>query len=245
MAEVGAILAYNAARAAGNYGLKRYRQYRASARPSSRTLARSGFRRGRSYRGVSKNFMKNYLKITESKFIDLNVNAMPVQATSSVIPINVIGVGDIDILRDGENTLVTSVQFNIRITSDQDQIVDQVTRLLLVLKKDVRGATITMTNLFVADSVFQMRTVQNSKNFKILKAFNWVQPAPEIQTQRRVKMIRYYHKFKKPIRIKYLSTDNTIAGMDRNALFLIFMTDAGATLLPTFFGEVRVTFKDV
>ncbi len=205
----------------------------------------SALRRGRSYKGVDKKFLKNYLTLTESKFIDTAITETPIAGTSDVVDINVVGIGDTDSLRDGENLLVTSVQYNIHCTADANITKGTICRLLLVLKRDVRGATVTIPNLFVSDTIISMRQVQNSKNFKILSAKNFVIQPPDIAGDQKVVMIRFYKKFKVPIKVKYLSTAATIAGIDRNSLHLIFMTDATATFLPSFSGQVRVTFKDI
>ncbi len=203
-------------------------------------------KRTRSYKGVDKKFMSNYIKVVESKFLDLTASSItPITGTSDVLILNAVGQGDTSITRDGETILITSIQFNMRCTSDANLIKDTVNRLLLVLKKDVRGAAVAVTNLFEQDSCFEMRAIDNSKNLKILKSWTFVQECPYVVAQQRQTNIRYYHKFKKPLRVKYLSSTSSVAGLDRNSLSLVFMTDAGATFLPSWFGQIRIVYKDI
>ncbi len=130
--------------------------------------------RGRSYKGVDPKFLKNYLRITESKFINTTVSATPVAGTSVVSLLNGVATGDTDVLRDGENILITSLQYNLRVTADKDLVTGQVCRFMLVLKKDVRGAALTVGTLLITDDVLSMRQIINSKNFKILHQINFV-----------------------------------------------------------------------
>ncbi len=232
---------------AGFYAQGLYNYYRnmKKGRSRRRYFKKPHHSKRRSYRGVDKKFMTNFLKITESKFIDTAISQTPVTGTSDIVVLNAIGVGDTDILRDGENLLITSIQYNLQIQADANLIEDTDLDIMLILKRDVRGAQLIPTDVFVSDTITALRQVQNSKNFKILHRRRTHQPAPRIVNQVGRWQIRYFHKFKKPIRVKYLSTAATVAALDRNSISIMFMTNAGATFEPGITGNIRVTFKDV
>lgn len=199
------------------------------------------------FRGVSKSFKRNYLKLKENEFIDTTISETPVEGTSDIQCINCIGVGDTQILRDGEATIVSSIQLRLKFVQDINAIIPQYVDVIMVLKRDVRATTITMTNLFVSDNLNSMRQVQNSKNFKILmrRRIKLSTIGAPVDITQDVKYLNYYKKYKNGIRVKYLSTAADVTGLDRNGIFLIFMTDALATFLPTITGAVRVVFKEV
>jgi len=199
----------------------------------------------KSYKGVDKKFMQNFLKITETKFIDTTISETSVNGTMDIVLINGVGIGDTDILRDGENILITSIQYKLLVTDDSNLQLGQIHKVYLVMKRDVRGAVMVSTALFVTDSITSMRRIENSKNLKILHQKTLRSNPPRIVGDQQVQFITYFHKFKKPIKIKYRTTSETVSGLDRNALFLVFQTDAGATFLPTFQGVCRISFKDV
>ncbi len=224
-----------------------YKRYRASRAKSSIVRYKAPYRmKQRSYRGVDKRFLKNYLRLTETKFIDNNaLSETPIAGTSDIVLINGVGSGDTFALRDGENILVTSVQYNLKVLADKDMIKDVEADILLVLQKDTRSNTMTIAELFDADNLFAMRQITNSKNLKILHRWKTNLRCFSIAGSQHQEIHRYYHKFKKPIKVKYDGTGATISSIDRNALYLVFMTDAATTFLPTFSGSVRVSFKDV
>ncbi len=235
--------------AGAGYGYQAYRRWRSGRSRAAMTVSvpRTYYRRKRvNYSGVDKKFLKNYLKLTETKFIDDNaVSETPIAGTSDIVLINGVGSGDTFALRDGENILVTSVQYNIKVLADKDMIKDVEADILLVLQKDTRSTTMTMTELFDVDNLFSMRQITNSKNLKILHRWKTNLRCFSIAGSSHQEIRRYYHKFKKPIKVKYDGIGATITSIDRNALYLVFMTDAATSFLPTFSGSVRVSFKDI
>lgn len=199
----------------------------------------------KAYHGVDKRFMKNYLQLTESKFIDTAISETPVIGTSDIVLLNGVATGDIDNSRDGEALMVTSIQYKLQVQSDVDMTQDIHVWIILVIKKDVRGQTIAVDKLYVSDSGQALRLVDNSKNFHILSRRMVTLKAPEVALHQDLMIAEYYKKFKKPIKIKYKTTASTVTALDRNAIFVIFMTDGVATKLPSISGNIRVTFKDI
>ncbi len=228
------------------YGVSRNRYYSKGFVKPKLSNGPTRYRRTqRSYKGVDKKFLENYTKLMESKFINTSVTETPVAGTSDLVLVNGVTQGDTEITRDGESILITSLQYNLDILADADMAIDIDVDLLLVLKRDVRGTVISMTNFLVADDITEMRQVQNSKNFKVLHRQKIHIPHPAVAGSSFRTVYRYYHKFKKPLKTKYLSSSALVAGIDRNAIYLIIMTNAGATFLPTINGQVRVVFKDI
>ena len=242
------IIPYLGAGIGAMYAGSRAMNYYRGRRAANRTVAtRSGRRMkpGRSYRGVDRKFMKNLMKVTESKFIDKSFSDLPETGSSEIELLNGVTVGDTEVFRDGEVIMMTSIQLNQRWLTDADMLVGQICRVMLVLKKDVRGATINISNLLVADNVLEFRQFKNSQNLKILWQKSFTLQPTEFAGDRRIKMIRHYHKFKKPIRVRYSAVGSTVAELDRNGLFLVVMSDATATFLPTVNTLTRIIFKDV
>ncbi len=223
------------------YGAGKYIHSRYGRRPSQKPR----YKRTR-YRKVPRKFKKNLLAMKESKFIDITTgNLVPVGATSIVTLLTGVTQGDTDESRDGSDIYITSLQVKLQVLQDIDQVVGANCKLFLVLKKDVRGAALATTNLFVTDNVLSMRQVDNSKNFRILWQKNFALQAPADTATQKNFLIEKYIKFKSPIRAKYLGTGNAVTDIDRNSLSFIFMTDATATPAPIWKFQSRVTFKDV
>lgn len=229
--------AYNRGRPAGG------RSSRGTSRPYVITQRRRKYRR--TYKGVDKKFLTNYMKITESKFLDTSFTKTPVAATSDVVGISNIGAGDLDDDRDGEQVLVTKIQILLNLLADANLITDVNCELILILKKDCRGASPTVTKVWKTDSINSLRELSGRQNFKILKRWRFHQSHPAIVGSRQTNHYRLIYKFKNPLKIIYLSGDADITASDRNSLSLICMTDAGATFLPNFTCNVRLTFKDI
>ncbi len=233
--------------AAGAYAAGRsFRKWRRTRAAASMPAPRPKFRRSRTYRQVPKNFKKNLLALKESKFKDDDSEAFaPVSGTSVVTYISGIAQGDTDATRDGDTIYITSIQCKGVVSGDADQVVDRYAKFLLVKKKDVRGATITMTNLFKADHYNSMRNVDNSVNFQILKTWQRRIQVATTTGDAHSSRLDFFYKFKKPLRVKYLGTGNAVTDADRNGLFFIAMTSGGATDSPVTQIQYRITFKDV
>ncbi len=195
---------------------------------------------------VPRKFKKNLLALKESKFKDLSATTLsPVNATSTVTYLDTIAQGDTDGTRDGDTIYITSFQMKGTITGDVDQTRDRVFRLLLVKMIDVRGTILSVTDLFDTDAMNSLRKVDNSKNFKILKTFTRIIKVPDTVTNRHISKLDWYYKFKTPLRCKFLLTTAVVGAADRNHLFLVAMTDGGATDSPVLSFQSRLTFKDV
>ncbi len=102
-----------------------------------------------------------------------------------------------------------------------------------------------MTNLYESDDFYAMRNLDNPQNFQILRTWQRNMKVKTITGDQPRAYINFYHKFKRPVRVKYLGTGNAVTDADRNGLFLIFMTNGGATTSPTISMQTRLTFKDI
>ncbi len=227
-----------AAYGAGKYVKQRYRARYPSKKPR--------YRRTR-YRKVPRRFKKNLLAMKESKFIDVTeTNLEPTGASSIVRLLSGVSQGDTDESRDGSDVYFTSLQVKLRMLQDPSQEVGINCKLFLVMKKDVRGSAVSVTDVFVTDNVLSMRQVDNSKNYKILWQKNFAMNAPADTATNKSFIIEHYIKFKSPIRGKWLGTGNAVSDVDRNSLSFILMTDAGTTTVAPFWSyQTRLTFKDV
>ena len=102
-----------------------------------------------------------------------------------------------------------------------------------------------MNKLYVSDDYFAMRNLTNPENFKILKTWKYnLRPHVTSGDQPR-RFFDLYYKFKKPLKVKYSGTGNSVSDADRNALFLVVMSNGAASLSPTVSEQTRLTFKDI
>lgn len=236
-------MAAGAGYAGGKWIGNRYNTYRGRQALNMKVTKR--YRRTR-YKKVPRRFKKNLLALKEAKFIDGNsISLQPLEGTSAVLFMTGILEGDTDTARDGSDIYVTSLQGKFSVNGDVDQTEDAYIKLMLVLKKDVRGAILTMAELLETDTYNSMRELDNSKNFKILKTWQRKLSVATTSADKHTARIDFYYKFKTPLRVKYLLSTAVIAAADRNALFLVAMTDAPATFAPVIEGRSRLTFKDI
>ncbi len=199
--------------------------------------------------GKYSKFQKKLLRLKENCFIDNDtLSPGPVSGTSSIVLMNGVAQGDTRITRDGQDIYIMSVQYKASILLPVTSLQDSNYKVFLVQKDDVRGATIAITDLFKTDSINAMRAINNSKNLHILKQWNrklkysGAPAADDIVSKQR---FEFYYKFKVPLRTKYSGTGATITSIDRNGLFLVFMTSSIVTHAITFTGQSRVIFKDI
>ncbi len=244
------VLPYVSAGAYGGYvgyrGYQRLKKWYNKPQSSSRRAYRGRSRYTR-FKRVSPSFKKNYLAMKESKHLDsvYGGNLAPVSGTSVIKYIPAIAEGDSDGDRDGEDIYVTSLQCNYTVTSDADQTVDRTVYLKIVQQYDCRGVIMGITELYESDNPLAFRQLDNSKNFKILKSFKHIAPVKDTAGDQSQHQYSYYIKFKKPIRIKYKGVDVTNSSCDRNALYIVAMTNGTATDSPLIDFRTRLTFKDV
>ncbi len=238
---------------AAYYAGRRFKQYRrrrstAGARANWGAL-KSGFKPRSSFRRVPRRFKKNLLAMTENKHIhNTAFNPGFTAGTSSITFINNIANGDGDGNRDGEDVVITSLQFKGTFSTPTTTIEDSIVKVMLVKHKDVRGTAMTITNLYESDSINAMRKITNSQNYTILKEIVKRIPVPQSpQADNHITNVQcnFYYKFKNPLRMKWSSTASGIANVDRNALYLVIMTNQASGVTATLAAQYRLTFKDV
>ncbi len=185
----------------------------------------------------------------EAKHINLtSITSTPILGTSIVESLNLVGVGDTDITRDGDDIYVMSIQVKGIWTAPTTAVTDSLVRVLLVKKIDVRGTILSVTELFDGDNFTSMRLIDNSKNFKVLKVFNMrlpIAPTPIADDAISQKVMNFYYKFKNPLRCKYSGDTAGLGDLDRNGLFFIIQTNNVAASVAGWLHTTRITFKDV
>ncbi len=200
----------------------------------------------KSYRKVPKRFKKNLLALKENKFVnDTSIQFTPVSGTSQIEYITGIPQGDTDFTRDGNDVYVTSFQVKGKFEGDADQATDRFIKLMLVLKRDVRGTILGIGELLESDDYDAMRELDNSKNFKILKTVERNIKVATTTGDTHKSRCDFYYKFKNPLRVKFLGGTANIDNADRNALFLVCMTTGGVADSPNLTIQSRLIFKDV
>ncbi len=211
-------------------------------RPAGR---RRYYRKGK-YKKVPYAFKKNLINLKDAKFMNLvdGLDAQPVSGTSVITYISGVGEGDGDTDRDGRDIWITSVQTKGTATLDPASTVARFGKVMLVLKKDCRGVIPAMTDLYVSDHADAMRTIDNSTNLKILATWKVHLGLGGTANDQESKRVDKYYKFKNALRVKYSGDGALIADADRNALFLVFMSEGAAATNIAFNGQVRITFKD-
>lgn len=224
---------YDAARSAYDWAVKKYRG------PIRRKPRKIGF-------------VKRVKKIVsgqaELKTHDTSVsNNTAVGGTSFIQPLTLIAQGDDFDEREGLEIYIQSVQIIGRILGDSD--VGKPTTIRLVLfqaKKQLDGVIPTVLQLYVSDSVRSLRSHLNRTDFRVLwDSYANITDWHDTATHQAEMLVKYYKKFKKPLKATYNTTTGVIGAVDTGHLFLLMQTDQATTFQPSWSMGVRVNFKDM
>lgn len=194
--------------------------------------------------------VKNIIANTaETKYIDSNINtAAPVVGVGTVTPITIIGVGDTELLRDGDKIQFQSVQ--VRGTVFSDTTVDEDTgyRISLVLAKDdIKGVLPTIAEIFSENTIHSLKQRESRGRFKLLWDYRGMIKHQGAPTKISEHLFDRYYKFKKAggRTAYYDGVAADITDLQRGHLFMVLQCNQLAADAPTFFFNIRVVFKDV
>lgn len=192
----------------------------------------------------------------ELRHKDTAFAAQTVSTTAAFYALNIIGQGDSEILRDGNEIDCTSVQWRLSFESDVDSFAAVNVRMIVFWDAQCNGADPTVGNLLQSTVITSVIHAPYNHNFQ--KRFKIVQDQvitltpqiisdfdPATGTTTTVGIVSRYNKGKRALsRItKYSSTASDITGIASNSLFVMFVSDTGAEL-PTVDGGFRVYFKE-
>ncbi len=238
-------MAYYGALGAGALGagyginqLYRYTTRRARNRPTFKRKRRKGFSRK----------VKDIInKTAETKFIDGNINLnSPVTGTGVVIHITNVGLGDTEILRDGDKINIRSIQLRGSVTTDSAPSNDTGFRISLVRAlDDIKGVLPTIAEIFSENTIHALKQRESRNRFKIYMDMRGLVKYQALNTIPSKALVDYYKMFKKDMFCWYDGAVPDITDAQSGHWFIVLQTDMGSTLQPTFFLNLRVTFKDV
>ncbi len=239
MAYYGALGA--SALSAGYFGKRLYNRYQRAGfkhPPSFKRKRRKGFNRK----------VKDIInKQAETKFIDGNINLnSPVTGTGVVIQITNVGLGDTEILRDGDKINIRSIQFRGSVTTDSAPSTDTGFRISLVRAlDDIKGVLPTIAEIFSENTIHALKQRESRNRFKIYADIRGLVKYQALNTIPSKALIDYYKMFKSDMHCWYDGAVPDITDAQSGHWFIVLQTDMGSTLQPTFFLNLRVTFKDV
>ncbi len=182
----------------------------------------------------------------ELKFIDNAVStSTPVGGTSVVSPLSLVGEGDTDILRDGQEIYLHSVQIKLFMTQDTTPTSATEMKLMVILaRKNVDGVLPVITDFLMSDDPASLKQIDGRGDFQVLFSQDYLFQPPILAGNQQNLWINYYKKFKKPIKATYDSDQADITAAEKNHLFMVLMTNQPTASQPTWSGNTRVTFKD-
>ncbi len=230
-----------AALAGGAYAAGRaYKRWRGS-KPSMPK------RKPRSFKSKVKSIIN---QVGETKFVDTEINnATAVAGTSTVTFLTGIAQGDDDTQREGNRIKIQSIQIRGLVSADKDAVNGAPCRMIL-FRNHTRnnGSNPAVTSILEADAYFAYRNKDNNGDFTTIWDKTFIIPpsgAAISEAEFNTMDIRYYKRFKKPLNAYYDLTSNVIGAAEKGHLFLMLMTENGATFIPLYKLNIRVAFKDL
>ncbi len=215
-----------------------------------RKVHRGFMRRGRPR--VSKVFVRKTVQRvidsnSEFKFFDVTQNDTAVTVAGVVVPLISVGAGDAPNQRDGNVINLRSLQMRM-LLENQNNTLSVIVRVLLVrvLRQDVEDLIVTGSEL----GLLSTATIPSLRNmfgvarntYRVLmdkKVFLGSSSTTLGNVLNDEKLIKFYKKWKKPIKIKYASSSADSPRM--NSLYLVFLSTI-ATNIVSF--QTRVRFTD-
>lgn len=189
------------------------------------------------------------------KTIDNEQTGLSCATTGSVTCLGpMLTLADGEDKRDGNEVNVTSLQFTGEISSANMSHDNQCIRVILVIDKQSQGTdnsptivgdTITpLPNGYLADignDHIAFRYLDNMKRFKCL--YDKLFRLSDTEGKTNV-VFRFYKKFKKPIKVHYISDSNVEAAVGNNAFYLLLVGNQ-STNPPTAKASWRFKFYDM
>lgn len=192
----------------------------------------------------------------ELKHIDTFNNGTAITAGALLIPLNLCVQGDTDITRTGDDSSATSIQWRLRISTDVDSLTDVIVRMLIVWDRQANGAVFTigqlLDNSVITSLILSPYNHSNQERFKILHdSVHVMKPQVLLDfdtttgTTSTNQIVSKYLRGKRQLSrtVKYEGNVGTIADIESNALYAVFVSNT-ATEDPTLASGFRFYFKD-
>lgn len=197
--------------------------------------------------------VKKFKEITskeELKHVDTFLNSA-ITTTATFTLLNGMAQGDTTVLRHGNEVSATSIQFRGAIVTDADCLTVTRLRCLVVVDRQTNGAAPTSINDIldvgiITDPILAPYAHDTYKRYKIKydKTFT-INPVSFISA---TVAVPYGVPFKKRIKlsrtIKYGGTGATVASINSNSIYHIWVSDQAGATAPTVEMGTRFHFKD-
>lgn len=195
---------------------------------------------------------------SENKYHDENSTIATAEVNDSQTEfISGVAIGDDIVSREGSRIELKSIFFRGYVDGNQTMNRDHIVRILIWSAKDCQGAVpdFAPTDVLVADAVERHRDVNHLSEYQVWYDKSIVLPmrqprlnsslAREANLIIPTRYLKWYHSFKKPIKIRYTGDTALIASASCNAFFITIMTNAVDGEEPSFTYSVRLRFKDL
>lgn len=192
---------------------------------------------------------KSILNQQELKVGDTTFSGLTVDSTMEIPggSINLITQGDAVQNRDGNVVEVKSVEwsFDFQLQPAASANGSTVVHFWLIQDRQPNGAMPAISTIFTSDNAALATTVAgNQYRFKILKRDVVVMNSPAGVTtayNNSAAFLNGYHKFKKPVQIRFNGNAGTVADVSTNNFFVV-MGSTFSDDLVTFSGWTRLRF---
>lgn len=214
------------------------------------TMVRKFYRKKRGGRSgnLDKRIARIARKVTqqeaELKFIDTDYNAStPVSGTSVVLPITLIPGGDTPSSRDGNEVKIHSLSMHGKIQTHVDVDNDELCRLMIIQVYECDAVLPVVADFLIDDSCYSQPNWIERGKYRILSDKVMRIPISMADSITK-KPVKFYKRFKRPIKITFNSEASTIAAAENNHFFALLCTDTGGANLPGWTLNFRATFTD-
>ncbi len=183
----------------------------------------------------------------ETKYMDTTVaSSAPIAGTSLIVPISLISTGESDTKRESDAINIHSIQIRGVLLQDIDNASATTIYKIHLFRQNsnTEGVLPIVTDLFIGDAIYNLRSTDAQKDYSILNTFTFVNDC-DFTTQLKTRMINYYHRFTNPKKATYVSGADNIGDTEYGQWFLMLQTNAIQTKQPVLTLKVRLTFKDI
>lgn len=218
---------------------------------TGRGSAKKYFRRKKRY-GLNKKQKLQVRKIVESdaerKRIDTTLSAQPYGGNAVFQLLNGCATGDGSTTREGMLIKMQTVQYRLFYEGlGAGDTEDTHLRVILLLQKAVKGeAPDDVTDFLENDNLRSLTDwLECRQNFQILSDKTYTIKKHDTVGHVEKAFFKKYRKFPFGIKTHYDGSLATVASMEKNALWLVYMSDLATEDKGTFSGYARVSFTDI
>ncbi len=215
-------------------------------------------KRGYRMRGYGGSTLKHAMACVEKKFKDVALSFTPILATGEtaqqVLPTIARGFGSDQ--RIGQNIWLDTINFQATLAMPESLVSasgdeSTVVKWAIVVDRQAQGGTPTWIKVFESADVNTFRNLEYTQQFGVLRSGKCVfnrqsagattDAAPEIKKQ-----INWFHKFKRPMKIDYLTSNDTgvMGAVLANSIWLLVLSENSANTTVGITGNVRVRYTD-